>query len=786
MDRIWLASPSPALRLRACVGAPHYQANPAALAWAGRAGSAPAVLDTLVQALRNELQPASAGSGEPDGALRGVLAGFGIEWSAVALDDGWLVWLHALGASAGPEAAEAAPSGPQQRVTTQLAHALRLARVVVSHVDLVTERVYFNDVGYEVNGFPADTDGVDLPVILARTHPDDREIMRRATEQALASERAVDIEVRFQMPGHPERHLAQRRVALRDANARVVGLLTVSIDQTPTARARSHSASLLRRLDVVGEAAGLGVWSVDLQTHAVEWNAQMLRLYGLPDNAPAPAYTAWLYDMVHPDDQAAVAAVWLRAAAGSDTAYEAQFRTVWPDGTLRWLVSRARRETLEGRDSLVGVLLDVTELTLQRQRAEQALGDKLTAERASRAKSQLLARVSHELRTPLNAVLGFAQLIEHDAAAANAAPALQLERVQHIRAAGEHLRSLIDDLLDLASIEAGTLVLHAEPVALAGALSDVAQWAAMQAREAGVAVHLQPCAGWVLADARRLRQLVSNLLSSAVKAGRAGGTVHVGACEVRGASAPGWQISVHHSVPQRVEVGAAQQPEPTRDAAAQADAGELTGLGLVTVHRLAELMGGQLAVLGEPGQGSGFRVWLPACEAPAANANANANANAMQRLPEVAAQPEPLSQAQQPAPPPAPEPAELSLVYIEDNAVNVILVQQLVAMRPAVVLACAPDGASGVAQALNLVPDLVLIDMHLPDMDGLEVLRRLRAAPSMAHTKMIALSANGVGDDIAEALAAGFDDYWTKPIDFRQFLAGLDALAEGSRSARPR
>ena len=136
------------------------------------------------------------------------------------------------------------------------------------------------------------------------------------------------------------------------------------------------------------------------------------------------------------------------------------------------------------------------------------------------------------------------------------------------------------------------------------------------------------------------------------------------------------------------------------------------------------------------------------------------------------------------APSPTLQRRALSLVYIEDNAVNVILVQHLVAMRPATALACAPDGASGVAQALQSLPNLVLIDMHLPDMDGIEVLRRLRAAPSLAHTKMIALSANGVGDDIAAALAAGFDDYWTKPIDFRQFLAALDALALGSPSAR--
>ena len=664
MDRIWLAAPSPALRLWAGSGAPVFQLNEAAQAWAERTGSRPPMLLALVQALRDPLQSTRAEHGALRGASHGTLHGMshgilhgmlhgaspvfgdpGVEWTAVEIDDGWLVWLHPL----------AAPAG-----------------------------------------------------------------------------------------------------------------------------ARNRSASLVRRYEVVTEAAGLGVWSVDVQTHAVEWNAQMLRLYGLPEGTPAPTYKAWLHDMVHPDDQPAAEAVWLRAVAGGDTVFEAQFRTVWPDGTLRWLVTRARRESLDGRDSLMGVLLDVTELTLQRERTEQALRDKLIAERASRAKSQLLARVSHELRTPLNAVLGFAQLIQHDGAAAGAA--LQLERARHISSAGEHLRSLIDDLLDLALIEAGTLALRAAPVALADAFGDVAQWAALRAQEAGVALQVQPGAGWVLADARRLRQLLSNLLSRAVKASRAGGGVGLGAREVRSAAGTGWQISVRTHAPGLDAREVTERSEPTADADAgaqgDADEDEVTGLGRVTVRRLAELMGGHLDVLSEPGQGTEFRLWLPACNAPAAPAG-----------PAGALPPQPLVPAPAPAPCEAPQaavapPAALSVLYIEDNAVNVILVQQLVAMRPAMALTCAPDGASGVAQALQSVPDVVLIDMHLPDMDGIEVLHRLRAVPELAHTKMLALSANGVGDDITAALAAGFDDYWTKPIDFRQFLAGLDALAQGARSAR--
>ncbi|HEY9067277.1 MAG TPA: response regulator [Burkholderiaceae bacterium] len=132
----------------------------------------------------------------------------------------------------------------------------------------------------------------------------------------------------------------------------------------------------------------------------------------------------------------------------------------------------------------------------------------------------------------------------------------------------------------------------------------------------------------------------------------------------------------------------------------------------------------------------------------------------------------------------AVSPQRLSMLYIEDNPVNVTLVKELVAMRPDVELACSVDGVSGVARALADRPDVVLIDMQLPDIDGYEVLKRLRAEPRTARSMLIALSANAMSEDIADAEAAGFDDYWTKPIDFRRFLARLDSLVAAKSMAR--
>jgi CheY-like chemotaxis protein len=359
----------------------------------------------------------------------------------------------------------------------------------------------------------------------------------------------------------------------------------------------------------------------------------------------------------------------------------------------------------------------------------------------------------------LNAVLGFAQLIEHEGASATAAQ--QLERVAHIRSAGEHLLALVDDVLDLAAIEAGSLPVASVPVCIDEVLGDVGQWLASLAQRGGLTLNVAPCGGWVQADPRRLRQIVVNLATNAVKFNRAGGSVWLGARRVDDAAGERWQISVRDDGRGMAPAEQAHIFEAFQRLGAQRDGIEGVGLGLTIVRQLAELMHGRIEVVSALGTGSDFRVTLNA-------------ASEQQRTAAHAAAPAGIADlAAAPSTPAAPA---FELLYIEDNPVNVILVEGLVALRPAARLRCAVDGLSGVAMALQHPPHVVLIDMQLPDIDGFEVRRRLRAEPALNASRMIALSANGLTEDIARALAAGFDDYWTKPIDFKLFLQRLDAL----------
>ena len=659
----------------------------------------------------------------------------------------------------------------QEAVNNFLSRALRLARVSVWRIDTATDRVRFNDVGYEIMSVVPGPEGIALSELRSLTHPDDLPGLHRAVEAAKAGHDVVDFELRYRNRRGGFRPLLTRRVAERDAQGRVTGLIGITIDQSAQKAEREHAKALLRRLELVADAAELGIWSVDNATGQVEWNATMHRIYGLQAHETPPTLFDWRERHVHPDDHGALTESRQRSILTGANPFETEFRILRPDGTVRWVVSRSRREEHDGRDVLIGIHLDTTELITQRQLAEQALRDKELALRASRAKSDFLSRASHELRTPLNAVLGFAQLIEHDGA--HELPAAQMARVSHIRSAGEHLLALVDDVLDLAAIEAGSLPILLAPVNVDDVLQEVVQWVASQAQRRNVTLHLQTSGGCVMADARRLRQIVANLVNNAVKFNRAGGQVWVGARPHGQGGLDAWDITVRDDGRGLTPAQQEHLFEAFHRLGAEREGIEGVGLGLAIVRQLTELMDGRIEVVSAPGQGSEFRVTLkatvdrPPPHAPIARPDVPAVTTTMAAALEQDASDGPA----------------LTLLYIEDNPVNVILVEGLVALRPRVRLRCAVDGLSGVAMALDQLPDVVLIDMQLPDIDGFEVRRRLREQPALDASLMVALSANGLTEDIARALDAGFDDYWTKPIDFKLFLYRLDALTQQRRSS---
>jgi hypothetical protein len=542
-----------------------------------------------------------------------------------------------------------------------------------------------------------------------------------------------------------ERELSVRVRVIRDqGRTQMIGAM---IDVTEQRAERQALIDAHAREALAVRSVGFGFWERDEITTEATWDEQMWRLRGLePRGSVAPSYEAHLA-MVHPDDRPRLEAEY-HAARGEHRPWSVEFRVRWPDGSWHWLASRSTPLFDEGGREVrrIGVNWDITDA----RSAEAARQEQLAAQRESQAKSAFLARMSHELRTPLHAVIGFAELLANDTAEPWNDDAR--ERLQHIHAAGQHLLALVNDVLDLSSLDAGDVRLETRHVPLRQAVDAVLPMVTAQAKALEVDIACTALDHTLLVDPTRLRQVLLNLLTNAVKYNRRGGRVDI---EAR---ADGRTVVIEVRDTGR-GMNAQQLThvfEPFNRLGMEREAIEGTGIGLAIVKIYVERMGGMVDVSSTPGEGSRFEVRLPA-------------AVALQPAAAVSPEPTPLVSAAAPA-------GHARVLYIEDNPVNALIVRELIAQRHDLKLDEAPDGLSGIERARRTSPNLILLDMQLPDIDGMEVLRRLRADASTASIPCIALSANAMPDDIQTALGAGFADYWTKPLDFRVFMNALDSL----------
>jgi PAS domain S-box-containing protein len=555
--------------------------------------------------------------------------------------------------------------------------------------------------------------------------------------------------------------------ALRDAQGGIIGYLLIGTDNTARKQVEAEQMQLDQRLrDQQFYTRSLiesnidALMTTDPRGIITDVNQQMEALTGCTRDeligAPFKNYFT--------DPDRAEAGI-KRVLTGSKvTDYELTARA--RDG--KETVVSYNATTFHDRDrKLQGVFAAARDVT-ERKRFEHTLQEnnveleraRAAAEKANLAKSDFLSSMSHELRSPLNAILGFAQLINSETPPPTASQTANIDQILH---AGWYLLDLINEILDLAQIESGKLALSREPTSLAEVMLECQAMIEPQAQKRGITMTFPQSAipYFVDADRTRLKQVLINLLSNAIKYNQAKGTVVVD-CTLIGAE---------RGAPERVRIsvrdsGAGLPPDmisqlfqPFNRLGQERSTEEGTGIGLVMSKRLVELMGGLIGVDSVVGLGSVFWFELSSTLEP--------------QLVMDAAQPPAVVQAQ------VQHGAALrTLLYVEDNPANLKLIEQLIARRPDISLLSARDGNVGIQLARAHQPDVILMDINLPGISGIEALKILREDPLTTHIPVVALSANAMPRDIEKGLQAGFFRYLTKPIKVNEFMDTLEVALE--------
>lgn len=523
-------------------------------------------------------------------------------------------------------------------------------------------------------------------------------------------------------------------------------LVIVSLrDATGRRESERKLVELSDQLAMSLEAGKIGRWSYDLRTGQLSWDERMYELYGLTPEVFRPTYSAWL-ELVVPADREPLHEAFQVAVAELHP-FDARFDARTADGTVKVIQTKAMilaSETGEA-ERVFGINYDISSL-VERERTLEQINRQLEA--ATRQKDEFLANMSHELRTPLNAILGMSESLA--LGVYGPLDERQKHALSRVEESGKHLLSLINDVLDLAKIEAGRLELTLESVHVAALGASVLRLMEPAAEAKGIRLRssFDPTAPTISADPRRLRQVLLNLLSNALKFTEAGGEIALST----EADLERGRLNVHvvdtgEGISLEAQAKLFKPFSQLESTLTKRHGG--TGLGLSIVKRLVEMHGGEVALESAPGRGSTFSVSLPwsplRSDAPPSSRPEGSSSAVTASLT---------------APPAA------RVLVVEDNENNVILLRDFLTNEGYEVVV-ARTGTEGVARAESADFDVILMDVQMPEMDGFEATRRIRRLPKHRGTAIIALTSFAMPGDRDKCLAAGMSDYMAKPLSLR-------------------
>lgn len=580
-------------------------------------------------------------------------------------------------------------------------------------------------------------------------HPLDRADVQEAERIAIETGIPASLDHRILWPDGSVRWVHLDAYIEGDDEGKPLKLVGTMQDITDRKQSELALAESRKQHEAAQRLAKMGHWTADMTTGELRWSEEIFRIFGLDPHLFQPSIEAFAR-AIHPEDLELVRESERRAAETG--MHDVVHRIVRPDGEVRYVHELAKAQT--GPDGQVlqlsGTVQDVTELKQTEQALLQA---KEAAESASRAKSEFLASMSHELRTPLNSILGFAQLFDMDASLSEKTK----EQAREIERAGQHLLKIVNDLIDLARIEAGKLELSTTSVSIILAAKDSLSMVTPIAKERRITLidAVRECrAIMVQADPTRLQQVLINLLANAIKYNRPDGTVHL-ACQDDGRLV---RVSITDSGP---GIPADKQSRLfTAFDRLGAERGQVegSGIGLIVTRRIVEAMGGCIGFESAEGQGSTF--WV---EFPITSIGTGAGPEVKQQVHVSGENDNPPQQNRH-------------VLYIEDNPMNQRLMRQIFASWKKFDLRVAHTAEIGIQLARVDPPALILMDINLPGMNGFQALDILSGDPRTASIPVVAVSANAMKGEEESGREAGFVEYFTKPINIPALFKVIERI----------
>ncbi|MBD2203471.1 PAS domain S-box protein [Calothrix sp. FACHB-1219] len=637
--------------------------------------------------------------------------------------------------------------------------------------DIKNNQVFFSTRWKQMRGYSDDEISNQLEEWSSGIHPEDYDVVMQSLHDHFAQKTPFfQEEYRVKQKDGSYIWILDRGQALWDETGNVIRMSGSETDITERKQTQEKLHNLSDRLNLALAAGAIGTWDWDL-VHEAEWDDRMYELYGMQRSEIPATYQDW-QNAVYPDDLADVEAA-LQAAVRGEKEFNTEFRIVHPDGSIHFIRAAALVQPNEQGEPqrMVGINYDITE----RKRAEAQLyqiNQELTQAniqlaRATRLKDEFLANMSHELRTPLNAILGMSEAFQEGVL--GEINYQQAKAIATIERSGRHLLELINEILDLAKIESGKLELQLSDSPVKSLCHSSLLFVQQLAfnKNLRLMTDIAESLGSMQADERRLRQVLINLLSNAIKFTPAGGvvTLKVWLEVAEGENSPSSVPHINFSVSD-TGIGIASedihklfQPFIQLDSSLNRQY-DGTGLGLALVQRIIALHGGTVSVTSQVGEGSCFTVRIPYISSdrnsptvPEVQSSNSGISSAIAVMPNTSA----------------------LILLVEDNQANITTMANYLQHR-GYRLAIANDGKQAIEQIYSQRPDIILMDIQMPEMDGIEAIKRIREDEQFNHIPIIALTALAMPSDRETCLAAGANEYLTKPVRLQHLIAKIQQL----------